>query len=338
MAPETAPPQLDRLRARLAEIADLEYAGALLAWDQSVWMPPGGAGARAEQLATLERLVHARLTDPEHGRLLHALEPWVAGLDPDADEARLVAVSRRDLEKAVRVPEALAVEMARESARGYTAWVQARESGNFARFHDPLSRQIELGRRYAACLPDAEHPYDVLLDDFEPGMTTAEVKPLFDVLLPALTTLVAEAAGDDNGPPLHDAASLGMHESCTSGCASSSSSRCSRAAWRSTGSRTRSTRGCGGCSASTSPPTRTASCRTCTGRRAKLRAEEPQLDDAIRAGDFAPLRDWLREHVHRHGRKLSQRELLRRATGDELSAQPLLHYLRAKLADAGVTT
>jgi carboxypeptidase Taq len=67
----------------------------------------------------------------------------------------------------------------------------------------------------------------------------------------------------------------------------------------------------------------------------QIAADLPDVDDRIAAGDFAPLRDWLREHVHRHGRKYTQRELLRRATRQELSVEPFLEYLRTKLADTG---
>src|SRR3954451_13907515 len=163
-------------------------------------MPPGGGEARADQMATRERLAHERLVDPALARLLDALEPWAAGQDPDSDDVRLVRWARRDLEKATRVPEALAVDMARESIRGYSAWIEARESGDFRRFRDAMGRQIDLRRRYAACFPDAAHPYDVLLDDFEPGRTTAEIRPLFEQLTTALVPLV-DAAADPEAEP-----------------------------------------------------------------------------------------------------------------------------------------
>jgi carboxypeptidase Taq len=64
----------------------------------------------------------------------------------------------------------------------------------------------------------------------------------------------------------------------------------------------------------------------------------PDIDGRLAAGEFGPLREWLREHVHRHGRKFESRELLRRATGEELSVEPWLAYLEAKLLDAGLLT
>ena len=69
---------------------------------------------------------------------------------------------------------------------------------------------------------------------------------------------------------------------------------------------------------------------------ARIREDLGDPDGQIERGDFAPLRDWLREHVHRHGRKYPPRDLLRRATGQELAYEPFLDYLRAKLAGSGV--
>jgi len=68
----------------------------------------------------------------------------------------------------------------------------------------------------------------------------------------------------------------------------------------------------------------------------RLREELGDVDGQLERGEFAPLREWLGESVHRHGRKFLPRELLRRVTGDDLSVEPFLRYLREKLADAGV--
>jgi carboxypeptidase Taq len=68
----------------------------------------------------------------------------------------------------------------------------------------------------------------------------------------------------------------------------------------------------------------------------RVRADLPAVDEQIERGEFAPLREWLRENVHRHGRTFEPREVLRRVTGEELQVAPLIGYLRSKLADAGV--
>src|SRR6266542_4504364 len=96
--------QLQDLKTRLAEIIDLRRAEAILSWDQHVMMPPGGAAARAEQLATLDRISHEMFVSDEVGRLLEDLRPYEEGLEYDSDDASLIRRTRRDYEKASRVP------------------------------------------------------------------------------------------------------------------------------------------------------------------------------------------------------------------------------------------
>src|SRR6478735_776151 len=149
---------LVELKRRLAEVSDVSRAAGVLGWDQRVTMPPRGTDARADQLATLGRIAHERFVDDEVGRLLDDAEPQVAALEHDSDDASLVRVTRRDWEKARRVPADLHEEMTREGARGHHAWVEARRD-----------------------------------DDYAPGMLTTEVRDVFAVLRPALSDLVASA-------------------------------------------------------------------------------------------------------------------------------------------------
>ncbi len=184
---------LDELRVRLAEGADLRRAAGVLGWEQRVTMPPLGTDARADQLATLGRIAHERFIDDEVGRLLDAAEPLVESLQYDSDDRSLVRVTRRDWEKARRVPTTLREEMTRAAARGHHAWVEARRTNDFASFLPYLRTNVELKRRYVECFEWSDSPYTPLLDDYEPGMLTTEVREVFAVLRPALTEIVASA-------------------------------------------------------------------------------------------------------------------------------------------------
>ncbi|HEX5582571.1 carboxypeptidase M32 [Gaiella sp.] len=184
---------LEELRRRLAEVSDLSRAAGVLAWDQRVTMPPLGTEARAEQLATLGRIAHERFTDDEVGRLLEAAAPLVESLPYDSDDASLVRVTRRDWEKERRVPAELQEEMTLEAARGHHAWVRARRDSDYASFRPYLEKNLELKRRYVECFEWSDSPYTPLLDDYEPGMLTTDVRDVFAVLRPALTDLVASA-------------------------------------------------------------------------------------------------------------------------------------------------
>lgn len=184
---------VQELHERLAEIADLGKAMAVLGWDQRVCMPRGGTEARANQLATLTAIEHARATDPALERLLERLRPLEEQHPYDSDEASLIRVTRRDLEKEKQVPAELRQEATRAAVRGHQAWVAAREARDFQAFLPYLRENVELRRRYAECFAPEDCLYTALLDDYEPGMKTADVVEVFAVLRPALQQLVAKA-------------------------------------------------------------------------------------------------------------------------------------------------
>ncbi|MFL5951574.1 MAG: carboxypeptidase M32 [Gaiellaceae bacterium] len=183
---------LERLRERLAEVHDLTKAATLLLWDQRVMMPPGGAEARAEALGTVSRLAQERFIDDEVGRLLEELRGLEESSDYDSFEASLVRTTRREYEKATRVPPELVGEVRRASALGLSAWGPAKESSDFEQLRPHLEQQLELRHRYVSCFPPADETYDVLLDDYEPLMKTAEVRQVFDDLKQDLVPLIEE--------------------------------------------------------------------------------------------------------------------------------------------------
>lgn len=191
--------RLHELREKLAEVEDLGRAARVLGWDQQTMMPPGGAPARAEQLATLERLAHELFTAPSIGRLLEELRPYEESLEPASVDASLVRVTRRDFEKAVRVPPELSADIARSASLAQQAWIEARAASDFERFRPHLERNLELKNRYVDCFePDGER-YDVLLDDYEHGTAAAEVRELFARIKERLVPLIA-AVGEAGRP------------------------------------------------------------------------------------------------------------------------------------------
>ena len=196
----------EELRMRMAELSDLGYAAGLLHWDQQTMMPPGGGEARAEALATLRRVQHDRFIAPETGAALQAARTALNGAGDDSDNSRIVAVTARRWEKERRVPGELAAERARAASRAHEAWIRARAESNFAAVAPYLERNVELMREYVACFDGFERPYDVLLDDYEPGMKSAEVERLFaelkSELVPMIATLL-ENAGRVDDSALH---------------------------------------------------------------------------------------------------------------------------------------
>jgi carboxypeptidase Taq len=185
----------EKLRTHLAEVADLAKASEILRWDEQVMMPRRGAAARAEQLATLGRIAHDRFTAPEVGRLLDELAGFEEQHDYDSFEASLVRVTRRDWEKECKVPSDLRAAMSRAATLGYPVWVEARQRNDFPSFLPALRANLDLKRQYVECFDgDYDEPYDALLDDYEPGMKSWEVRETFEYLKEHQAPLVKEVA------------------------------------------------------------------------------------------------------------------------------------------------
>jgi carboxypeptidase Taq len=190
----TESPQLERLKAVLGEIADLYHAQQILEWDSRVSMPRAGSRARADVSATVTQLAHKRFVSDDVGKLLDDLE--AAGHDPESAEGALIRVTRRDWERASRIPSELAGELVHASGVGVAAWDEAKDGSAFEAFKPHLERQLELRRRYIACFPEAVDPYDVLLDEYEEGLTTAQLEAIFGRLKGELQQLVDRHRGE----------------------------------------------------------------------------------------------------------------------------------------------
>ncbi|HEX9069967.1 MAG TPA: carboxypeptidase M32 [Ktedonobacterales bacterium] len=167
------------LLERSGELADLGAIGALAGWDQETAMPEGAAETRGQQFATLEGLIHQKLTDPELGRLVNELNNAVSGAGfTDADRG-LVRQSKREYDHATKLPLGLVQEMAKVRTSAVEAWRKARATSDFAVFAPWLVRTATLQREVADRYGFTGTRYDALMDLFEPDLTVAKVDPLF---------------------------------------------------------------------------------------------------------------------------------------------------------------
>lgn len=172
----------EKLKILMAEVADLNSAQAVLGWDQQTYMPPGGAEARGNQLATLGSLTHQKFTSDEIGQLIADLKTEFAETDPDSDDSRYLKVLSKDYDKATKVPAEYVAKFAQLTARAHESWAKAREASDFSIFQDDLEEVVTMLKEYVSFFPPADHPYDTLLDQYEPGMKTAEVQEIFGVM------------------------------------------------------------------------------------------------------------------------------------------------------------
>ncbi|MDR5682632.1 MAG: carboxypeptidase M32 [Armatimonadota bacterium] len=178
------------LREHLAEIHDIGKAIGVLGWDQQTYMPARGGPHRAEQISTLSRLAHAKFTSDRTATLLDAAEPEVASLPEEHDDRCLVRIVRRDYDRARKLPEAFVAAWARDRVLSNQVWRQARPANDFAAFRPHLEKMVDYARRAADFYGYEDHPYDALLEGYEPGMRTADVRRIFDAIRPEQVALV----------------------------------------------------------------------------------------------------------------------------------------------------
>jgi carboxypeptidase Taq len=198
--PRTSDQAYAELIRRIKDYSLLGSCASVLGWDERTYMPHQGSAHRAEQMALLARLTHEMLTAPEIGTLLAEVEQSPLVRDAEADPAVNVREMRRHYDRAVKLPKELVEEIARVTIRAQQVWQEARQANNFAAFQPWLEKIVHLKRREAEAVGYAAVPYDALLDEYEPGATTAEITRVFADLRAELVPLVAAITASGRKP------------------------------------------------------------------------------------------------------------------------------------------
>ncbi len=186
MTANTSDPHI-RLRERLRRVYLLRSSLGLLDWDQQVSLPEGGAELRSEQSALLAELAHQTFVSNETREALEALEETDPA--PTSDRAVVARLTRRDYDRAVRLPARFVREKTEHLNRSYHAWTRARADDDFASFAPFLERNLELAREEAGLQGYSKNPYDYHLDQHDPGIDTEKVTVLFGELREPLREL-----------------------------------------------------------------------------------------------------------------------------------------------------
>jgi carboxypeptidase Taq len=196
--PRTAEQAYEELIRRTREASVLGSCGNLLSWDESTYMPHGGSAFRGEQMGLLARLGHEMVTAPVVGELLAAVES--SAPDPTSDAAANVREIRRTHDRSVKVPARLVEELARVTTTAQAVWREARKAADFARFRPHLEKIVSLLREKADAIGYQATRYDALLDEYEPGATTAGITALFEGLRGHLVPLITAIAATGKTP------------------------------------------------------------------------------------------------------------------------------------------
>jgi carboxypeptidase Taq len=182
------------------ETAYMKSMGRVLGWDQRTHIPAKGHGHRHNQFAMLAKWIHIRATDPRVGEALALAEASDLIMDPRADVAVNLREWRRDYDRATKIPQDLAVALAKATAEGETAWERTRPGNDWDTFKPFLVAVVALKREEAQALGYAAEPYDAHLDHFEPGETAAALAPLLGELRVSLLRILEAVQGSRRRP------------------------------------------------------------------------------------------------------------------------------------------
>jgi carboxypeptidase Taq len=193
---------LQRLKEIDREHRLLVHASAVLHWDQETYMPEAAVQDRADQLALLSGLMHDRITQPEIAEKLSALgvsfEQDPVPRVPDTfqvSERAFLREQARQFRRNSKIPRRVVTELTKQTAIGQRVWVEARKASDFSMFSGQLAVILALVREVSSCLGFEDHPYDPLLDEFEPWMKSAEVGEVFAGLREGLKKLLDKIRG-----------------------------------------------------------------------------------------------------------------------------------------------
>lgn len=174
------------------KIADLENISAVLSWDQEVNMPAGGAAFRAQQSATLSGMIYELSTSPEYQT---AVEKLKGDASLNFVERRNIEESNRYLERNRKLSKEFVEKESLAISEAYQAWMSARSENRFAIFIPALEKIVSIQKERTELLGYKAHSYDALLDLYEPGLTTARVTEVFDVVKAKLKKFLDDIKG-----------------------------------------------------------------------------------------------------------------------------------------------
>ena len=190
------------LSERFGTAARLGAARNLLFWDAQTYLPSAGAWSRGEQLAALDATCADLIVRPDAVDLFGAADEGREALSPT--EQTNLAEMHRHWRHAAAVPKALLIERSRRVSAIQPVWLAARQQNDFASFAAAFAELLPLYREAAEAKGEALglSPFDALMDEFDPGLSTRIVDPIFAALEQSLPTLLVETTERQRSWPM----------------------------------------------------------------------------------------------------------------------------------------
>lgn len=181
----------EQYRTLLRKFSDVNFANAVLGWDQEVMMPPKGAEHRAQQVATLAGISHEQSTSNELGILLNELKT-----DASLSEQEKLNIKRslKDYTDRKKFTTEYVETLSHAISEAFQSWQAAKKENNFKLFEPKLQKLVELKRKECEIYGYKDQPYDAQLDQYEPGTTTKDIDALFADVRKKLVPFIKQIA------------------------------------------------------------------------------------------------------------------------------------------------
>ena len=185
-------------KTHVKKIADVNLSAAVLHWDQEVNMPSMGAAFRAQQLATLSEISHGFSVDADYGKLLEELD---VNRNLLKDERRNIELSLKAFRKSQKYTAEFVKNQSISISEAFQAWNKAKKENDFSIFQPKLEKLVKLKREECELIGYSEHPYDALIDQYEPDTKTSDIEKVFEdvkeKLVPFVKKLMNQKQNED---------------------------------------------------------------------------------------------------------------------------------------------
>ncbi len=188
---------LNKFKELEQKIAHFHSILALVQWDMETGAPKQGIPYMSGAIGTLSTEVFRITTSNEMSECLYTLmkeEGW------DLQTKASLREAKRAYEQSKKIPEKLYSEFVVLTSNAQSIWAEAKQNNNFSMYEPTLQRIIEINREFTKCYGYEEHPYDALLDRYEPGYTVSILDKLFVQLRDRTIPLLKRIQDSSNKP------------------------------------------------------------------------------------------------------------------------------------------
>lgn len=185
---------LQLFRERIEKIMAYGEAIAVLYWDLRTGAPKKGVEARSDTLGLLSAEKFRLMVSPEMGEWLAKLEQRAWWEQLGELDRRLVREARREYDRSAKIPADRYQAFVTLTTKAEAVWEEAKHAADYPMFMPLLEQIVDMTREFVERWGYEGHPYNTLLDQYEPGMTVDVLDPVFRELREETASLVALAA------------------------------------------------------------------------------------------------------------------------------------------------